>query len=609
MLGKLLEAIVEEADDAGNMAGMEDLADYYSRLLYNPIDVNRASRAELERLGLLTDFQLESLLDYRKRHGDILSATELQLVNGFEKRVVELLQPFISFEVGGGGHVRRGYKSSLLYKFRNRKPQKDYIGEPFYSQFKYVGEIPGKFKTGIMLEKDFGEKVFSRGSMPLGDFFSFHVMAKHVRLGKKLEIADVLLGDYTARFGQGLVVWNAFSLGGNSGVQGAYKRGNSIMPYSSSDENRFFRGGAVSLRRKAGRFADLETTGFFSLKNVDAVIRDGKYTSLPEDGLHNTAATVARRKTLGEMVYGCSLVLRKEKAKLGFNYTGYGYNRHNGRVVKEYNRYQMYDGMYGNFSLDGAVLVGKVRAFGELAVDYGAQTAFLCGALMRLGRMEASVVLRNYSKGYIAPYAGAVSSSGTCSNQNGLSVVVQREYGGKKLSGGGEFTYYPWKRYNVDTASHSNSVWMKYESADERVAWSVKSYGKWGSPTQAMSFGVKWALGKNLCRWLELKMRGEAVVSGWRNTGAAVAVLLRGRFWGDRLQLLFNGAYHSCKEWDCRIYMYEYDLPSTYSSALMYGSGFSWYSMLSCEFCRNCRFYVKIDGYSEMKIGLKVRFF
>lgn len=609
MFRELLAEIVEEAADGGNVAGMEDIVDFYSGLLRNPLDVNRASRSELERLGLLTDFQVESLMEYRKRHGDVLSATELQLVHGFNRRVVELLRPFISFDGKGEGYGPGRYKSTLLVKFKGRERQQNHIGEPFYSQLKYVGEIPGKFRTGFLLEKDYGEKAFAKGQVPLGDFLSFHVMARSLGIGKKMEVANVLLGDYTARFGQGLVVWNAFSPGGSGNVQGAFKRGNAIMPYSSSDENRFFRGGAVTLKRKTGKFTDIEATGFFSLKNVDAVIKEGKYTSLPDDGLHNTAAAMARRKTLGEMVYGGNVLLRMEKAKVGLNYLGYGYSMHNGRRVQDYNRYQMYDGMYGNFSVDAAVLVGKVRGFGELAVDYGAQSAFLCGALMRLGGLEASVVLRNYQNGYIAPYAGALSSSSTCSNQNGVSVVVQREHGGRKLSGGGEFAYYPWKRYNVDTSSSSNVVWVKHESLQESGSWNIKLYGKWGSPGQPLKLGVKGMYGRQLCSWLELKARGEAVVADWGNAGVAVAMLLKGSFLQDRLQLLFNGSYHNCREWDCRIYMYEYDLPSTYSSSLMYGSGFSWYSMLSFGFGNSCSTYLKACSDSEIKIGLRVRFF
>ena len=609
--GEIFGNVLEEMEDGAAIKGVEDIADYYGRLVRNPLNVNKASREDLERLCLLTDFQIASLLEYRKNHGAVLSATELQLVNGFEKHVVELLRPFIGFGEGSESSVGGRYVSGLLLKWSSRKPKDELVGEPFYSRIKYTGEIAGKLRTGFQLEKDFGEKTFAKGRMPLGDFSSFYVMAEDVELGNKLAIKELLLGDYTARFGQGLVVWNAFSFGGSGGsnLQGTYKRGAAIVPYGSADESRFFRGGAVSLGRKLGRFADLECTGFFSLKRVDASIKDGKYTSLPDDGLHNTEASLTKRKTLREMVYGGNILLRLEKAKVGLNYVGYGFDRHNGRRVQEYSKYQMYDGMYGNFSVDWSLLIGKVRGFGEFAVDYGMQVAFLCGAQMRLGRLETSLVYRNYSRGYIAPYAGAISSSGSCSNQNGVSLVMQRVISGKKLSGGVDFTYYPWKRFNMDTASYTNRIWIKSEAINESGSWNMKFYGKWGSGGEAVKLGIKGMFGKKLGRLFELKFRGEAVAADFRSAGYAVSALLRCSLWGDRLRLLINGDYHNCMEWDCRIYMYEYDLPQSYSSSLMYGRGFGWYSMLSCILGRNCTVYVKTDGEYEVKIGLKMRFF
>ena len=52
-------------------------------LLRHPVRINAAGRRELEAAGLFTPFQIASLLDYRERHGDIMSLTELSSVDGF----------------------------------------------------------------------------------------------------------------------------------------------------------------------------------------------------------------------------------------------------------------------------------------------------------------------------------------------------------------------------------------------------------------------------------------------------------------------------------------------------------------------------------------------
>lgn len=605
----LLENIMEELEMEVDDGLLEEVGDYFGRLLRNPLDLNRASRRELEQLHFLTDFQIESLLEYRGASGNVLSATELQLVNGFDRRTVELLSPFVHFGNTGGTGMKRGWNSSLLLKWRWRVPQQEYVGEPFYSQLKYGWELPEKLRLGFLLEKDYGEKMFVKGRIPFGDFSSFHFNIRNVGLGKSWSVQDIVLGDYTVRMGQGLAVWNAFSFRSATGMQNVYRRGAAVVPYSSSDENRFFRGGAVSLKKDFGRFVELESSAFFSLKRVDAAIEDGMYTSLPDDGLHNTESRLERRKTLGEMAFGGSMAVRWKNGKAGVNYIGYGFNMHNGRRVLEYNRHQMYDGIHGNFSIDASAVVGKVRTFAEFALDYGMDVAFVCGVAGRIGKLEAMAVCRSYSKGYIAPYAGAISSISSCSNQNGVQILVQWTAGGVKLSGGTGFTYYPWSRYAVEGASSEYGMWMKGESSSRGGDWNARLYGNWKSYEKTPELGIKGAYSLQLCSWLGLKLRCEAVTADSWKAGAAAGMEVKCSLWNGRMRIVAGGALYDCRDWDCRLYMYEYDLPSSYVSTLMYGAGFRWYSMISGTVGKHCTVYVKADGESTAKIGLKVRFF
>ena len=67
-------------------------------LYIRPIDINHASRQMLESTGLFTPFQLSSLIDYRNRHGYIMSMAELSSVDDFTSKIVSVLGPFISVE-------------------------------------------------------------------------------------------------------------------------------------------------------------------------------------------------------------------------------------------------------------------------------------------------------------------------------------------------------------------------------------------------------------------------------------------------------------------------------------------------------------------------------
>lgn len=68
---------------------VEHMVAYLSR----PLELNFVSPATLSASGLLTPYQVASLTDYRKRHGDVMSFEELASVDGFGKAVVEKIRP------------------------------------------------------------------------------------------------------------------------------------------------------------------------------------------------------------------------------------------------------------------------------------------------------------------------------------------------------------------------------------------------------------------------------------------------------------------------------------------------------------------------------------
>ena len=615
----VLESVVERMDESGDEAVVEEMMEVYERYRESPLDINGASREELEHLHLLSDFQVESLLEHRSSSGNILSAAELQLVNGFGREVVNRLLPFIAFGNGKAGWAHRGKSggySTLLLKswFKVIPDNQEYLGASCYTQIKYRWELPHRLQGGFILEKDVGEKIYEKDRMLLGDFFSFHLSAKDIRLKRGFVVSNAVLGDYTVRMGQGLVLWNAFSLQGDDNPNNSYRRGPVVVPYMSSDENRFFRGAAVTVKKVGRGMKELETTLFCSRKDVDARVEGGVYTSLPKDGLHNTESLDATRKKLGELVYGARVSLRTPLLRVGVNYAGYGYNAHNGRRVAEYNRYQMYDGQYGNFSADAAAVLGRFRCFAEVACDYGGAVALLCGAVAVFGKWEVSGIFRNYPKDYIAPYAGAYSSTSSCSNQRGASVIAGRQVGNIGVKIGGELVHYPWCRYNVPDESRVYRLWGRFEHKGYRANLNGKVYSTYDSYGGKLKFGAKGVYGTNVCEWLRIRFRGETSLSFQElgrpaEYGLAAGADAAFTIAEGKASVALRCLWYNCSDWDTRLYVYENDLPSSYVSTLLYGRGIKWFLLFNCKVGKNTTAYVKADGDSKIKLGLKMRFF
>ena len=620
---EFMEKMVEE----GSEAGWEELEGYFMYRIRHPLDINTAGREELEELHLLTDFQIASLLEYRNRSGYILSRAELQLVNGFDAASVSLIAPLITFGEGSttdddtyfagrrGRDTLAWYRKTtteLYAKWWWKESSEEWLGPEFYSQIKFKGDYNNKFKFGFTAEKDAGEFLWPEvfGAAPPVDFLSGYLMANDVRLGGKLKVSNFVVGDYAVRFGQGLVVWNGTSFGEGSTVQGMYKRGAQLNPYTSSDENGFMRGAGVTLKRSIAVGKGFGATAFFSLKDVDARIKDGKYTSLKTDGLHNTESTLQTKKTLGEMVYGGSVQYWNHKVKMGFNCIGYGYDARNGRTVHEYNKYQMYDGRWGNFSVDVNAVWGGRRVFLEAACDWGGNFAVLGGMTFRWRGWDCAATLRSYSRSYIAPYAGAYSTVSSCSNQSGCNMVAQKNIGwGKKLSFGFDMAHYPWKRYGVSQESGAVKLWCRLEQEGEKVNWNMKLYGTADTYETDFKCGVKGYLCYDVAGWLQVKVRSEAVTVEGADWGVAAGAELVATSRGGRLRGILHGAYYNCREWECRLYMYEYDLPLSYSSRLQYGEGMAAYALVSYKMGRKGALYIKGDSSGKMKLGLRMRFF
>ena len=95
-------AAVEELD--------ESVMERFRALAVRPVDLNGAGRSRLLATGLFTQFQVASLLDYMEMTGDVLSFTELALVDGFPADFVEALRLFVTLESRDAPGRRHGNK-------------------------------------------------------------------------------------------------------------------------------------------------------------------------------------------------------------------------------------------------------------------------------------------------------------------------------------------------------------------------------------------------------------------------------------------------------------------------------------------------------------------
>lgn len=234
---------------------VEDAKEELSYLLKNPINLNSATRNQLEAIPFLNVIQVENLLEYIFDYGYMQSVYELSLINGFDAQTIKLLLPFIVVKPVEKDHnysfknIFKYGKSQLTIKsgaILQRKKGYDngkYLGYPYSLSVKYSFKH-SDFSLSLLGSKSEGEPldfIYNKGF----DFYSGHIAFKNLTKTFK----SIILGDYRVVFGQGLVFkskssFNNYSFGSNIIYSDA------INPSFSNSETGYLRGLAVSLGGK-----------------------------------------------------------------------------------------------------------------------------------------------------------------------------------------------------------------------------------------------------------------------------------------------------------------------------------------------------------------------
>lgn len=428
----------------------EDLMEQYEELAQKRMDFNSMGREELEDARLFTLFQIESLLEYRSRYGAILSRGELAAVDGFDARTAALCHFFFEFNPAGRSIAdTASTRWSHLATVKTRTAFASENASPGQASVtaKYLVQAPSGWSFGLTADSDAGE---SLSEVRHPDFLSVFA---HFRGGTSKIVKEAVAGDFTARFGQGLVLWKSFAFSELGNPSAAIRRGAGISPYKSTDEANFFRGAAVTLR-----LGDFEATALASYNALDARLAgsDGNaYTSIVTGGYHRTLSEIVARRTMHELVAGLSLRREFSRFRLGITAAAYTYDKANARKVQIYNQLQMYDGWFGNFGADIYAWWGKFRLAAEFALDARFRPAATASILWQPSyRFEMSLSARHYDKGYTATHAGAYSTLSSCSNQTGLTLVsVLRPNSFWSISWCTGYSFHPWPRYLIPGGS------------------------------------------------------------------------------------------------------------------------------------------------------------
>jgi hypothetical protein len=609
-------------------AESEDDIDYetfFQELLYlseNPIDLNRADRELLVKLMFLNDVQIENMLFYIYRFGPLNSIYELQLIDGLDMTDIRRMLPFVVVK-GALVEDQRIYKHDLFkygksefiarmdmqpeikkgyqlvdYESGESKP---YAGSSVYNSVKYKYHFKDRIHVGFSLEKDAGEELFGKNAK----FYDFS--SAHIQLNNFRKFKTIVIGDYKASFGQGLVLNSAFGMGKSSLVLNVNQRSSGLKKYSSTDEYNFFRGMGATIK-----YHNFETTAFYSDKYIDADTTGGYITSIYKSGLHRTVSEILKRKSVHQQVFGFNATFTHSFMQMGLTVAHTSLNYDIQADPVGYNLFYFRGNKQTTAGLNYRLRWQKLYFAGETAVNQNLYAATVNSLTFSPHSLLNIVLLyRYYSPGYDTFYANSFAENSRVNNESGLYMGVEvRPYRKWKLSAYFDSYLFPWLKYTVDAPSQGNDCFLQIDynynrntnmflrlkseqkdvnmSSETDIVSHILKQQKYAARYQ-INYKIEGFTFRNQIETLFTKSNGNAFTHG-----VSMFQDMSYSFTDIALQVDVRYQFFDAVDYDNRFYSYEKDVLYAFSIPMYYGVGSRYYLNLKYEFNRNIALWFKL---------------
>ncbi len=593
-LSEVITNIAEEL--AANDSESDEVTTYIEKLFdlsEDPVKLNLADENEISRLFFLSDFQVKVLADYVQTTGKIISVYELANIPGFDDQAAKMLVPFIKLDIESNLNTDYNKLRNTLLTNISVKPGKNdttLLGSPYKTLTKYKF-TNGSLSGGFTCEKDAGEKLFSNKS-PLPDFFSAHIGYKGGGFVRKL-----IIGDYSARFGQGTAINKTLRTALSLTAQGFMSARDEIKPYTSTDENNFYRGVAAEFSLK-----NLGVTLFFSRNQYDATLSLSPDTSelyienFYRSGLHMTSGQLLKKDAVSEFLTGANLSYNLNSIKIGIVWLNnkFSYPLKPDKDIPE-NIFDFQGYSNRTYSVYYNSLIKKFLIFGELSIMESDKYAFVQGISFKPSdRLDINFLYRKYDAGYTSIHGKGPGNSTVTGNEHGITANFIFE-AAKHLfiSGGADIYCYPWLKYRCSSPSMGkrHEIRIKYMPAETLIidasynnrATMTDDSETNGIPelklntTNTIKASVRYAVTENLT----LTTRGDyKIVNSTGNKGMLLLQDINYRFSTLPFTVWGRCCIFNTSGWDSRLYTYENDLLYSYSIPALSGRGLRSYIMV-----------------------------
>ena len=577
----LAEAMTAEDMEA---ADWEDTYDMLCELEQQPLNLNTATREELEALPFLSAHQVEDLMEYIYRYGPIKSMNELRMIKTLDLTQTELLRYFTFVEderVEPGfprlsnilKYGRHETMANVRVPFYQRKGDENgYIGYPYRHWLRYKMSYGDYVKAGFVGSQDAGEPFFADKNKAGYDFYSYYLQIR--KLGR---IDNAVVGKYKLSTGMGLVLNNSFGLGKLAMLQQLGRNTNIVRPHSSRSQSGFFQGAAATVSLST----QWRLTAFLSYRPLDATLNDdGTISTIVTGGYHRTPTEMEKKNNSHAADAGTHIGYRQGGLHAGATVLYTHFDRQLCPNTKTlYRRYNAQGNNFMNVSADYGYLHPRFALNGETAVNRdGALATINSLSLQAADGMTVMLLQRFFSYRYTALYARTMTEGGHVQNERAVYLgATWKPRPDLQLQAYTDYAYFAWARYQVSQASHA---WDNLLSATySRGTWTLT--GRYRLHLRQRDNETKTAL----TNYTEHRGRLSLTQGSARLTATTQAdAVSTGNDWGYMLSETVGRQWHKLKAsagcgyfnttgYASRLYVYERSPLYAFSFPAYYGEG------------------------------------
>jgi predicted porin len=415
-----LELLLENQNESSDRSDLElSLKEW----IKNPIQLNKASKQDLEGIFFLNQTQIQAIIDHRNTFGDFLSKYELQAVTGLDANCIHLLNQICQFE-----EQQSVLNKTIFDKYKNgnhelifqhkrdfQTPSNSpthFAGSPDYFSIRYRFQYKTNWYMGFAAEKDPGEKW---GIM--GDFQTFHLFIK----GQK-RIKTLAIGDFHLNLGTGLCMGSSHFSGKSSLVFQTQILQNGFRPSRSLSEMGFLRGIGISLGGK-NKQIDIWLSGSPISATVltDSLMKIDYLAGILLSGLHRTPQELAKKNAAIQQNYGFHLSLIKPSWQLGFIL-----QKKEASIQSQIGTYKNVQNLLNlgsntHSSCYGSKQVKNIFLQYEFALQNWSEKAFIIKSIIPMhSKLDGLVLYRNYDAKYTNSAANGWSAQSNLGNETGF---------------------------------------------------------------------------------------------------------------------------------------------------------------------------------------------